>query len=159
MCCAPAVVGATRPLAGGVYQAGLVTVRVAGSPGPSEVHEVVVPDGLAGDCLPPVLPLLMGAGWLVGGEHGVFAERAAAALPFEQAQRITVQRRFDPSPPCVQYLVRAGSSGDAVPLTVWCRTMFVQENLRRWATSPRPLTRLRSPTTHRSFLNLLNLPK
>ena len=58
-----------------------------------------------------------------------------------------------------QYSVRAGSSGDAVPLTVWCRAMFVQENLMRWAMSPRPLTRLRSPKTHRSFLNLLNLPK
>lgn len=31
--------------------------------------------------------------------------------------------------------------------------MFVQENFDRWA----PLSR--SPNTHRSFLNLLNLPK
>jgi len=58
-----------------------------------------------------------------------------------------------------QYSVRAGSSGDAVPLTVWCRTMFVQRNLIRCATSPRALMIARSPNTHRSLLNLLNLPK
>jgi hypothetical protein len=28
--------------------------------------------------------------------------------------------------------MRAGSSGDAVPVTIWCRTMFVQENLIRY---------------------------
>jgi hypothetical protein len=137
----------------------LITVRVAGSCGPSVVHEVVVLDGLAGDRQPPVLPLAGGAGWLVGGEQRVPAARAAVALPIEQAQRIAVQRGLMRRRRAAQYLVRAGSSGDAVPLTVWCRTMFVQENLMRWATSPRPLTRLRSPKTHRSFLNLLNLPK
>jgi len=40
-----------------VYQAGLVTVRIAGSPGSSVVHEMVVLDGLSGDVQPPVLPL------------------------------------------------------------------------------------------------------
>src|SRR5512133_982830 len=40
-----------------------------------------------------------GAGWLVGGEHGIPAERAAVALPIEQAQRVAVQRGFDASPP------------------------------------------------------------
>ena len=52
-----------------------------------------------------------------------------------------------------QYAARAGSSGDAAPLTGTCRTMPVQENLTRQA----PLSR--SPKTQRSFLNLLNLPK
>ena len=52
MCCAPAVAGAELPLAGCVYQAGLITVRVAGSCGPSVVHEVVVLDGLAGEPFP-----------------------------------------------------------------------------------------------------------
>ncbi len=52
-----------------------------------------------------------------------------------------------------QYAARAGSSGDAAPLTGTCRTMPVQENLTRQA----PLSR--SPDTQWSFLNLLNLPK
>src|ERR1035437_4459706 len=30
-----------------------------------------------------------------------------------------------------QYSARVGSSGDALPLTIWCRTILVQENLRR----------------------------
>ena len=30
-----------------------------------------------------------------------------------------------------QYWVRAGSSGEAVPVTIWWRTIVVQENLRR----------------------------
>ena len=37
---APVVAGAELPLAGCVYQAGLITVRAAGSCGPSVVHEV-----------------------------------------------------------------------------------------------------------------------
>jgi aerobic carbon-monoxide dehydrogenase large subunit len=57
-CCAPALARVERPLAGRVHEAGAVTVRVAGSPGASVVHEVVVPDGLVGDLQPPVLPLL-----------------------------------------------------------------------------------------------------
>ena len=52
-----------------------------------------------------------------------------------------------------QYSASAGSSGDAPCLTVWCRTMLVQENLCMKA----PL--VRSPNTHRSCLALLNLPK
>ena len=58
MCCAPAVAGVKPSLAGCVYEAGLITIRAAGSCGPSVVHEVVVLDGLAGDRQPPVLPLL-----------------------------------------------------------------------------------------------------
>ena len=52
-----------------------------------------------------------------------------------------------------QYSVSAGSSGDAPPLTMMCRTMSVQANRARWA----PLAA--SPNTQRLFLNLLNLPK
>ncbi len=52
-----------------------------------------------------------------------------------------------------QYSLRAGSSGDATPITIGCRTMLVQETLCMKA----PL--LRSPNTHRSCLALLNLPK
>ena len=52
-----------------------------------------------------------------------------------------------------QYEARAGSSGEAEPLTIACRSMCVQENFTRQA----PLSR--SPNTQRSFLNLLNLPK
>src|ERR1039458_1293878 len=46
-----------------------------------------------------------------------------------------------------------GSSGDAPFMTIWCRMMLVQVNLTRWA----PL--VRSPNTHRSRLELLNLAK
>jgi hypothetical protein len=52
-----------------------------------------------------------------------------------------------------QYSVRAGSSGDAAPLTIWCRTMLVQA--KRCMNAPL----LRSPNTHLSYLALLNLPK
>jgi hypothetical protein len=52
-----------------------------------------------------------------------------------------------------QYRARAGSSGDAAPVTGTCRSMAVQENLTRQV----PLSR--SPNTQRSFLNVLNLPK
>ena len=46
-----------------------------------------------------------------------------------------------------------GSSGDDVPLTSWCRMIFVQQNLRRYA----PLSRC--PNTHLSCLEGLNFPK
>src|SRR5206468_10720216 len=57
-CCASALARVERALTGCVHEAGAVSVRVAGSPGASVVHEVVVPDGLVGDLQPPVLPLL-----------------------------------------------------------------------------------------------------
>lgn len=41
-----------------------------------------------------------------------------------------------------QYDSTAGSSGDALSLTNWCRTISTQENLRRLA----PLTRSGTPT-------------
>ena len=159
VCCAPAVAGAKRSLAGGVYQAGLITVRVAGSCGPSVVHEVVVLDGLAGDRQPPVLPLLGRAGWLVGGEQGVPAERAAAVLPVEQAQRVAVQRGFDASPPCGPVLGQGGVVGGRRAFDRLVPDDGRPGELDEVGESPRPLTRLRSPNTHRSFLNLLNLPK
>jgi hypothetical protein len=48
-----------------------------------------------------------------------------------------------------QYRARAGSSGDAPPVTGTCRSMFVQVNLTRQA----PLSR--SPNTQRSFLSVI----
>ena len=37
--------------------------------------------------------------------------------------RVALRRRL------AQYSTRAGSSGDAVPMTIWCRRILVQENL------------------------------
>ena len=52
-----------------------------------------------------------------------------------------------------QYEARAGSSGEAEPLTIACRSMCVQENFTRQA----PLSR--SPNTQRSFLELVEPAK
>jgi hypothetical protein len=60
-------------------------------------------------------------------------------------------RSSDADPP--KYWARLGSSGDDPPMTIRCRTIFVQANLTRQA----PLAR--SPNTHLSCRDLLKAPK
>ncbi len=74
---APMLPGGQRPAAGGVYQrcGGLAGARLlAGCAG-------CALDGPLGDSVPPVLPLLGGAGQVAGVGEPVPAERAAAVLP------------------------------------------------------------------------------
>src|ERR1019366_995106 len=80
-------------LAGGVYQSGLVIVRLR--TGSSVVNEVVRGDRLAGELQPPPFPLLGRLGRLFGEQEMVPAERTVPILPGEQAQRGAVQRRLD----------------------------------------------------------------
>lgn len=153
----PAVLAGLEPaVAGGVYQACSVAVRRAGLP---VVGEIVGGYRPAGNGQPPPFPGQRGLGWLVGDEEVVTAERTVAILLGEQAQVEGVQRWCDSSAPGGPVVGQSGSSGEAPPMTIWCRTMFVQENLTRQGVSPRSLVAPRSPNTHRSFLNLLNLPK
>jgi hypothetical protein len=62
----PALAGLEPTLAGCVHQAGLGTVRRAGSP---VVDKIAGGYRLAGDLQPPPLPLLGGLGWLIGGQQ------------------------------------------------------------------------------------------
>lgn len=84
-------------MAGGVYQADLVIVRLQG--GSCVVNQVILGDCPAGELQPPPFPLSGRLGWLVGDQKGIPAERGARIRPGEQAHRLAVQRRFDlPSP-------------------------------------------------------------
>ena len=71
--------------------------------------------------------------WLVVGvQQEVPAERAAAGLGLEKPQAERVQRQGCSCVAAFGPVVgQGGSSGDDVPATIWCRTIFVQANLRR----------------------------
>ena len=102
---------------------------------------------------------LGGAGWLVGGEHGVPAERAAAALPIEQAQRVAVQRGFDASPPGGPVPGQGGVVGGRRAVDRLVPDDVCPGELDEMGDVTAAADEARSPKTHRSFLNLLNLPK
>ena len=136
-----------RPVAGGVYE---VCPLAAYGAGRVVVDQVVRLDCLPGDPREPVFPALGGLGGLVGVQQVFPAQGAPSVLPGQQADGVGIQWGFTFRRRCAQYPARAGSSGDALPLTRVCRTMAVQASLGRWA----PVSL--SPNTHRSFLDFSN---
>ena len=117
----PALAGLEPALAGRVHEADVVIVRRAGPPVMGQVAGCYCP---AGDVQPPLFPLFGRLGWLLGGQQVVPAERATSGLPGQQAQGVPVQRGLDlASAARPSSSARAGSSGDAAPLTGTCRTI------------------------------------
>ena len=83
------------------------------------------------DRFQPLFPLVWGLGRVVGVQQEVPADRAPAALPPEQLEAYGVQRGSCLVRRLAQYLSRAGSSGDALPFTITCRSIFVQASFGR----------------------------
>src|SRR5207245_965237 len=86
---APASAGELPTLAGGVYQAAVVIVRLRARS--AVVNEVVSGDRLAGELQPPSLPLVGRVGRLISEQEMVPAERTTRLLSDEQTKRVAVQ--------------------------------------------------------------------
>lgn len=104
----PVLAGDVPAVAGGVCEAGLVTVRRPGFPVMGEVAGRYRP---AGELQPPAFPRLRRLGGLFGGQEMIPAQWAARILPGEQAHRVPVQRGFDLHAPLCPVFGQGGVIG------------------------------------------------
>ena len=117
-----------RPVAGGVYE--VCPVAACGA-GRVVVDQVVRRDRLLGDPQEPVLPALGDWGsWSGASRFSPHRPHRPSCLDSrrtvqESSGGLTFWRR------CVRYPARAGSSGDAPPLTRVCHTISVQDGFGR----------------------------
>ena len=63
--------------------------------------------------------------------HQVSIVQHRPALLAQQPQRAVADRGTGPAVPVSPYAARDGSSGDAVPATIWCRSIFIQASAGR----------------------------
>src|ERR1019366_455765 len=117
------------------------------------VDQVVRLDRLPGDPTGTSVPSPGGTGVAGQGSAGSPGRGCTARPAWTAGARYRSPAGVSPSGGVAPSPARAGSSGDAPPLTRVCRTISVQDGFGRQA----PVSL--SPNTHRSFLNLLNFPK